>query len=140
MWTSSYSKKVEGVSAQQLWKVWSDVNEWHRWQDDIEYARIEGAFESGGSFRFKPKGGPDLRLELSDVQPGRSFTDITRFPLARMVDSHELIDHGDGVEVKTTITMQGPLAFLWRKLVGEDVARSLPQQTDRLVQAARHGA
>jgi hypothetical protein len=31
MWSSSYSKKVEGVSVQQLWKVWSDVNEWHRW-------------------------------------------------------------------------------------------------------------
>jgi hypothetical protein len=140
MWSSSYSKKVEGVSAQQLWKVWSDVNEWHRWQDDIEYARIEGAFESGRSFRFKPKGGPDLRLELSGVEPGRAFTDITRFPLARMVDSHELIDHGDGVEVKTTVTVQGPLAFLWRKLVAEGVARSLPEQTERLVQAARHAA
>jgi hypothetical protein len=57
-----------------------------------------------------------------------------------MVDSHELIDHGDGVEVKTTVTVQGPLAFLWRKLVAEGVARSLPEQTERLVQAARHAA
>lgn len=139
MWTRSYSTKVTDVPATRLWAVWSDVDQWHRWQDDIEYARLEGRFDNGQTFRFKPKGGPDLRLELCDVKPGVAFTDITRFPLARMVDSHELIEHEDGVEVKTTLTIHGPLAFLWRKLVAEGVARSLPQQTDSLIRAARDG-
>jgi uncharacterized protein YndB with AHSA1/START domain len=139
MWNSTYSKTVADVTAQQLWSAWSDVNQWHKWQPDIEYARLDDPFETGNSFAFKPKGGPHLKIELSSVTPGASFTDITRFPLARMVDSHELIDHGGEVEIRTTLRMEGPLSFLWRKLVGEDVAKSLPQQTDALVRFARDG-
>ena len=136
MWTQSYSKTVKDLSAAQVWKVWSDVDRWHLWQDDIEYARMNGPFESGGSFKFKPKGGPDLTLELSEVRPNALFVDITRFPLARMVDSHELIERDGGLEIRTTIRMEGPLAFLWRKIVGEDVVKSLPAQTDHLIAQA----
>jgi hypothetical protein len=136
MWTQSYSKTVKDLSAAQVWKVWSDVDRWHLWQDDIEYARMNGPFESGGSFKFKPKGGPDLTLELSEVRPNALFVDITRFPLARMVDSHELIERDGGLEIRTTIRMEGPLAFLWRKIVGEDVVKSLPAQTDNLIAQA----
>jgi hypothetical protein len=133
MWTRSYSKTVKGLTAAEVWKVWTDVDRWHLWQDDIEFARMNGEFRAGGTFRFKPKGGPELTLELSHVQPHASFVDITRFPLARMVDSHELIERDDTLEIKTTVKMEGPLAFLWRKLVGEDVVKSLPQQTDKLI-------
>lgn len=140
MWTRTYSKTVQGLSAADVWKVWSDVDRWHTWQDDIEFARMNGEFKTGGSFQFKPRGGPNLTLELADVKPNELFVDITRFPLARMVDSHELIERGDALEIKTTVRMEGPLAFVWRKIVGEDVVRSLPQQTDRLLaQVAAHG-
>lgn len=139
MWTRSYSKTVDGMSAAQVWKVWSDVDRWHTWQGDIEYARMNGPFETGGTFKFKPKGGPDLTLELSEVRPNERFVDVTRFPLARMVDSHELIERAGGLEIRTTVRMEGPLAFLWRKLVGEDVVKSLPAQTDNLIAQAALG-
>jgi hypothetical protein len=70
------------------------------------------------------------------VRPNALFVDITRFPLARMVDSHELIERDGGLEIRTTIRMEGPLAFLWRKIVGEDVVKSLPAQTDNLIAQA----
>jgi hypothetical protein len=133
MWTRSFSKTVDNLTAAQVWKVWSDVDRWHTWQDDIEYARMNGEFKTGGTFKFKPKGGPDLTLELAEVRPNASFVDVTRFPLARMVDSHELIEHGDSLEIRTTVRVEGPLAFLWRKLVAEDVVKSLPAQTDSLI-------
>jgi uncharacterized protein YndB with AHSA1/START domain len=141
MWTRTYSQHVRDVPAAQLWKVWTDVDRWPEWQGDVAHARLEGDFAAGQFFRFQPKGGPRLRIELTEVVPGRRFVDVTRFPLARMVDSHELVPHPDGgVEVKTTLMMQGPLSFLWSKVVGEDVAASLPQQTSHLVERARaHG-
>ena len=72
------------------------------------------------------------------MKPGAVFVDVTRFPLARMIDSHELIEHGDELEIKSTITLEGPLAFLWRKLVGEGVAKGLPEQTRRLIERVQH--
>ena len=83
--------------------------------------------------------GPRLTLELADVRPNVAFTDITRFPLARMYDVHELIERENGVEVRSTIRVQGPLAFVWRKLVAEKIVAGLPLQTARLLEAARHG-
>jgi hypothetical protein len=139
MWSSSYSKTVKGLTAQQVWDVWTDVNQWHTWQDDIDYARLEGEFESGNSFKFRPKGGPDIRIELGKVERDSVFVDITRFPLARMIDSHELIQRGDALEIKTTLTLRGPLSFVWRKLVAENIASGLPLQTDKLIEKAANG-
>jgi hypothetical protein len=139
MFSHSYSATVSGVTCEQIWSVWSDVNQWHRWQDDIEFARLDQPFRSGSTFDFRPKGGPTMKIELTEVVPGTAFTDLTRFPLARMLDAHELVERTGAVEVRTTITLTGPLAFLWRRLVVDKIVRELPQQTARLVQCARGG-
>jgi hypothetical protein len=54
-----------------------------------------------------------------------------------MYGAHEFIARGDEVEIRTSVTVEGPLGFLWRKLVGEGVAKSLPEQTRGLVARAR---
>ena len=137
MWTKSYSKTVENLNGSRVWRIWTDVNQWHTWQDDIEYAKLDGEFKTGNVIRFKPKGGPALKIELTEVKPGSVFVDLTRFPMARMYDSHELIDHGGKLELKSTIRIQGPLSFLWRKLVAENVANGLKEQTDKLIEKSR---
>jgi len=138
MWSKSYSKTVKGLTVSQVWKVWADVNQWHTWQDDIEYATLDGEFKKGNSFRFKPKGGPKFNIELIRVEPNSVFVDLTKFPLAKMYDSHELIDHGNELEIKTTISIEGPLSFLWRKIVAEGVASGMKDQTERLIEKARN--
>jgi len=138
MWSESYSQLVDGINAEQIWKVWSDVNQWHTWQDDIEYAKLEGDFVTGEVFQFKPKGGPNLNIELTEVKPNSLFIDLTKFPLANMYDSHELIEHGDKLEIKTTIRIEGPLSFLWRKIVAEGVAKGMAAQTNRLIEKAKN--
>ena len=138
MWTRKHSMSFENVTASQVWKVWSDVNQWHVWQEDIEYARLEGAFETGQVFKFRPKGGPELDIELTEVKPFAGYADLTRFPLAKMHDAHEIVDHGDRIEIKNTLTVSGPLGYLWRKLVAEGVAASIEDQTRRMVERARH--
>ena len=75
---------------------------------------MEYAANAGGELMLKPRGGPKVRIRLSQVQPGSSFTDVTRFPLARMIDVHELQDTPQGLRLKNTIRMEGPLAWLWR--------------------------
>lgn len=137
MWTKTYSKVVDGVSTDQVWKVWSDVNQWHTWQDDIEYAKLDGEFKAGNVFRFKPKGGPNINIELTEVKPKAVFVDLTQFFLAKMYDSHELIERGNQLEIKTTLRLEGPLAFLWKKLVVDDIAKGMPEQTERLIEKAR---
>jgi len=133
MWTKSYSKKVKGLKAEDVWKVWSDVNHWHVWQTDVEYAKLEGEFTAGNSFLFKPKGGPKINIEIFKLETNKYFTDLTRFPLAKMYGCHEFITHGDTLEIKTTMSIEGCLSFIWRKLVAEGIVCSLQDQTESLI-------
>jgi hypothetical protein len=137
MWTKSYSTTVKGIDVDRLWRVWSDVDAWNRWQGDLDFAQLEGTFTAGSTFLLKPKGGPKVRIELLTVEPNRRFVDLTRFPLARMYGEHEFIARGDEVEIRTSVSVEGALGFLWRKLVAEGVARSLEEQTRGLIARAR---
>lgn len=132
MWQVQHEKVFPSLESDAVWKVWSDVDHWREWDEDIEYAKLSGPFVAGGELVLKPKGGPKVRIRLSEVQPGLSFTDVTRFPLARMIDVHELQDTPQGLRLKNSIRMEGPLAWLWRKLVAEKVAAGIPRQMEAL--------
>ena len=137
MWTKSYSKKVVGLSAAEVWNIWTDVNSWSQWQTDTQSAQMSGDFAVGNSFVLHPKGGPKVTIAIVDVQPNRAFTDMTSFPLAKMYGKHEFLIDGDALEIKTTMSVSGPLAFLWAKLVAEGIVKGIPQQTDELIAAAK---
>ncbi len=140
MWSKTYSEKVSDVTAEQVWQVWADVDRWHTWQSDLEYAKLAGRFEAGGYFLLKPKGGPRVTIDLVDVRPNEGFRDRTKFPLARMYGEHEFIRHDDGLEIRTTVRVEGPLSFVWRRIVAEGVAASLKEQTRELVEKARRSS
>lgn len=53
-----------------------------------------------------------------------------------MVDVHEFVESDGGVAIRNTMSVDGPLAWVWRKLMAEGVASSLPEQTSRLVARA----
>lgn len=133
MYTATHSKKITGLSREQVWQVWSDVNQWHAWQDDIEYAKLNGDFMMGNHFELKPKGGPKFKIKLIEVKPNHLFTDVTKFFLAKMLDKHEIIECGDELEIKTTICLTGMLSYLWQKLVVEKIAIGLEEQTQKLI-------
>ena len=137
MWSKSYSQTVEGVGAADVWKVWADVDRWHEWQDDVELAQLDGAFAKGSTFRFRPKGGPNVKIEILRCEAPGNFIDLTRFPLARMTGSHDMIERDGRLELRTTITVEGPLSFLWLRLVAQGVVNSLPAQTQALVERAQ---
>jgi hypothetical protein len=136
MWSRTHTDRVTGLKAEQVWQVWTDVNRWHTWQTDIEYARLDGVFAPGSTFTLKPKGGPRVNIEIVTAEPNRRFTDLTRFPGARMYGDHEFVAQGDALEIRTTMRVAGPLAFVWRKLVAEGVAKGVAAQTAQLVAKA----
>ena len=139
MWSKTYSKRTSGVKAEKIWNVWTNVNQWHTWQPDIDQAKIEGEFKVGNTFMLKPKGGPRVNIEIIQAEPCKKFTDLTRFPGAKMYGIHEFIEHENELEIKTTMSIEGPLSFLWRKLVAEGVANGMAEQTESLVNKLKNG-
>ena len=136
MWTKSHSIVTTGATKEQMWKLFADVNNWHKWDKGIDYATMEGKFEKGNFFILKPKGSPKVKIELVETIENKRFTDLTRFPLAKMYGDHTFEETPNGLKITTTMTVEGLLGFLWIQLVAKDIVDGLPTEMPEQVLAA----
>ncbi len=136
MWTKSYSIVTKEVTKEQLWKLFADVNNWHTWDNGIEFAKLEGKFEKGNHFMFQPKGGPKLKIGILEAVENRQFTDLTKFPLAKMYGDHTFEDTPNGLKITTTMKVEGILGFLWVKIVAQKIVDGLPTDMQDQIKAA----
>ena len=88
MWTQSHTIVTKKATREQLWKLFANVNQWSTWDEGVEYAKMDGRFEKGNFFVLKPKGGPKVKIQLIEAIENKGFTDLTRFPLAKMYGEH----------------------------------------------------
>lgn len=138
MWTKTFTKEYKNISKEAIWEAWVDVKNWPKWDTELEHCEINANFEKGAGFILKPKGGPKVRLHLSEVVANTRFTDYCKFFGAVMYDAHELETLPNGqVKVTNTITVKGPFSFIWVNLVAKNVAKAVPEQTDNLIEYAR---
>ncbi len=137
MWEKTYSKTYQGVKKDAIWRLWTDINNWPRWNPMLASCELDGPFEQGQAFTLTPKKGPKAQLTLVEVTVGTSFTDCTKFPGATMYGSHKIVAESDGLCLVITMTITGPLSWIWRKLVVNDIVAKIPHQTDALVALAR---
>ena len=135
-WQSEYVAVVQDVSREEIWSAWADVDNWNKWDLDLEFTKLEGDFARGSWFTLRPKGGPTVRIQFAEVVPLERYTDLTRFPGARMWGIHDVRDTDQGVELRICVRVEGPLGFIWRKIVGDGVARGMAIQTQALVRYA----
>ena len=82
---------------------------------------------------LKPKGGPKAKFVISACSPDREYTDTTRLPGARLVFRHTVEPAALGCELHVQVTMDGPLAFVWSKIMGGGFRESAQRDLDRLV-------
>ena len=141
MWEQIYSKTFEGISKKAIWDLWTDINNWPKWHGDLDACTMEGPFEIGNHFMLKPKGMKAVKITLTDVKEGEYFTDCTKFFGATMYDTHALKETPNGLKLTNILRVTGPLKWLWIKLVAQQVADTVPDETEALVELARgrHG-
>jgi len=138
MWVKSYNKIYQDVKKEDIWRLWADVNNWPNWDKELEYCKMESDFVERANFILKSKGGPKVKITLSKVVTNKEFTDYCRFFGATMYDAHELEETPEGLRIINTITVTGPLGFLWVRLVAKNVANAVPFQMDALVNLAKN--
>ena len=137
MWTKTHSITTKKVTKEQMWKLLSDVNNWHTWDNSCEFAKIDGKFEKGNYFNLQPKGGPSVKVKLLEVVENKSSLDVTTFPLAKMYTFHQFEETKDGLKIIQTISVTGILGFLWIKIVAQKLADALPVDMQEQVKAAQ---
>lgn len=138
MWVRTHQQFYSNVCPKRIWQHWIDINNWTQWHSDLDYCQLEGAFEVGNHFMLKPKGVPAVKIKLTEINEGHSFTDCTQFFGAKMYDTHSMQVQGGGVLLMNHLVVTGPLKWLWIKLVAQNVADTVPKEMDALVEVAKN--
>lgn len=136
-WETSSTLAAE-VSPAAIWNsAYADASAWPRWNPELKRARLDRPLGPGAEARVAFRSGLRLRFRVVEFEDGRLFTDEARLPGARMGHRHVVeADGSGGSELTNTIYVDGPLAALWRRLLGPAAARALPAGQRAIVELA----
>ncbi|MDQ5940947.1 MAG: hypothetical protein QG632_673 [Candidatus Dependentiae bacterium] len=137
MWKQIFTKTYPDVKKEAVWRLWTDINNWPRWHDDLVSCVLQGPFAVGNHFMLQPKGMKPIKIDITEVNELSSFTDGTSFFGAKMYNTHALEEAAEGLKITNTLVVTGPLRWVWIKLVAQGVAASFPTETEALIQQAR---
>lgn len=111
---------------------WADMATWPDWNLDTEWVRLDGPFVQGATGVLKPKGGPKVPFVVESLVDGREFVDVSKLLGARLIFAHHVTPVGEGCRVDVAVTITGPLARLWRLILGKGIRESAQADLDRL--------
>jgi hypothetical protein len=127
---------VTTATKEAIWQVWQDVANWNVWDTHIEWATLNGDFKVGQTGALKPRGGPTAKFVITQCSPYAAFTDISPLPLATLIFEHKITPNKNGNLVTHRILISGPLAFLFKKLLGKKLANGLDVALPNLIKKA----
>ncbi|NQY42154.1 MAG: hypothetical protein HRT87_02270 [Legionellales bacterium] len=137
MWTKTHRKFYHGVSSKYVWQILIDINNWPNWHNDLSYCKLEGEFKVGNYFVLKPKNAPPVKILLTEINEGKSFTDCTNFFGAKMFDTHTIEEKEGGIILTNKLVVTGIFKWLWIKLVAQNIADTVLNEMDTLVNLAK---
>jgi hypothetical protein len=76
MWTKSHSIVTNEATKEQMWKLFTDINNWHVWNNEIEFAKLEGKFEAGNYYLIQPKNGRIVKVKLLEVVENKHCLEV----------------------------------------------------------------
>ena len=132
MTTIATASVTSSATPAAFFAQWADMATWPEWNLDTEWVRLDGPFVEGATGELKPKGGPKVRFVVARLVQGREFTDVSSLLGAELTFRH-LVDEAPGrTNVSVEATLTGPLAPLWRLILGKGVRESMQPDLDRL--------
>lgn len=119
-----------------VFALWADIDSWADHDGGIEWAQSTGPFVEGGQYIIKPKGGPKTKADIVIVEPNERFVDVSHLIGANLRFDHSISQSGDDATVDVVMTLDGPLSWLWAKILGKNQQADLEKSTARLVAKA----
>lgn len=116
------SKKIENISKEKIYNLWTDVDNWSKWNENILDSKLIGEFKEGTFIKLAIKDAPKSKIKLLKIKKNKSFTYLTTFLLAKMYTTYEIIEKNNHLELRASIKIEGLLSFLWKQLLVQDVA------------------
>lgn len=131
MWNKQVSIKTNATK-KQVWKLWSDVENWKKWDIETEYSSLEGSFEVGQYITIKPVGAPKSKCKIIEVSENKNFTVCASLPFTKMYFIHELEELNGELFITHRVEIKGLLTFLFSKIIGKNLEKNLTKSMNNL--------
>jgi uncharacterized protein YndB with AHSA1/START domain len=106
-----------------VWALWSDPDNWSRWNTGIRSSRIDGSLASGATGTMQTTRGSTHAVAFADVEPPTRFTMRMAGPLLTTITFRcETVADAGGSIVSQSVVFSGPLGFLFGSLMGNQLA------------------
>jgi uncharacterized protein YndB with AHSA1/START domain len=136
-----YGSSVESTApAEKVWRIWSDMSTWGQWNPNVTTMDWQGGFESGTTGVMNTPSGQHHKMQLVDVQPGRSFALLTAVvPGTRFRFNCRIEPAGGKTKISQTVEVGGPLGPVMGGMLGPQVSKEFPTLLQNLARKAEAG-
>jgi hypothetical protein len=126
------------VNAENIYKIYKDVENWPLWDASIEYSKLNGNFRTGNTIIIKPKGQAPNNTKLISVTPNQSFTIETNLPFgSKIVSQHILEKSGEMTKLTHNKYFEGIFGWFLGFILAPKFTKNLPLELQKLAKLAK---
>jgi len=139
-----FSNTVETTaSAEDIWRLWTDVEKWPAWDSELVSAQLEGAFALGAMGQLVPRRGAPSQFVISQLADSkqieqRSYTFTVRLPLCKLHVRRFFSCPKDALYFTHEVSFEGITAPLFGLILGRQFRQILPQIMQSLKELAEN--
>ena len=136
MWTAEHS--VETTAAPEaIWKLWTDVADWPRWNTDLDRAELAGPFAQGSAITMFPREDDPIELTIAEATEPERFVDQADIGPIVVRTAHVVERLGDDrARIVYRMEITGPEADTLGPELGPQITADFPEVLAKLAATA----
>lgn len=133
-----YGTSVDSTaSPDKVWRIWSDMSTWGDWNPNVSTMDWQGGFVSGTTGVMNTRAGQHHKMQLVDVQPGRSFALLTAVVPGTRFRFNCRVEPANGkTKLSQTVEVGGFLGPVMGGMLGPQVSKDFPTLLENLARKA----
>lgn len=127
------------VSPERIWDFYANIENWYKWEDNLQDITLDGDFVTGNKGVMTLKGQPPMNYELTEMSEYQSFCDKASIPgLGSIYFNHELIPSGPDTIIRHSVEFISESGNDFQEHLGfvSQVFSDVPNSVLSLVRAA----
>lgn len=120
------------ASGAEIWRIWTDVPNWHTWDSGLTSAQLEGSFGPGAKGTLVSDGGNKARFKITDITDGQAYTFETRLPLGKLVIRREWKQENGQTCFTHIVSFKGLSAGLFWRMLAPGYQQKLPEAMENI--------
>ena len=114
------------ASSEEVWSVWTDVNNWKEWDIGLKDASIDGAFGLGTKGIVVSLEDRKSKFKVVEYEEGKSYTYKTKLPLGSLYVKRYLKTKNETTTFTHEVWFKGFTGGIFAKVFGERFRTMLP--------------